>query len=100
MKILITAGNNAKTLKLLKVLENDYLILADYGDVPQMQTDRYTFASLGEMNKESAAHILLSHCLNLGANAIMPINDFEVVALQKAKVLFEEFGIEVLKFNG
>lgn len=99
MKILITAGNNAKTLKLLKEFKSDYVILADYGDVPQMKTDAYTFITLGEINKESTAHILLNHCLNFDVEAIMPINDFEVEALQKSKVLFEEFGIKVLKFN-
>ncbi|WP_316738972.1 hypothetical protein [Pedobacter aquatilis] len=96
MKILITGGNNAKALKLLKAFPNHFVLLADYGDVPGLTTENYAFKSLGAPNKDSIAHILLNFCITESIDAVIPLNEYEVEPLAKSAVLFNEYGIEVL----
>ncbi len=96
LKILITGGNNAKTLKLLKAFPGHFVLLADYGDVPGILTENYGFASLGAVNKDSIAHILLNFCITESIDSIIPLHDYEVEPLAKSAVLFNEYGIQVL----
>ena len=96
LKILITGGNNAKTLKLLKAFPGHFVLLADYGDVPGILTENYGFASLGVVNKDSIAHILLNFCITESIDSIIPLHDYEVEPLAKSAVLFNEYGIQVL----
>ena len=100
MKILITGGKSAQALKLLKSFANDTVIFADYGEVPKMSAPQYYFLSLGERNDDIIAHNLLNHCLNEGADAILPMNSFEIEELQKSRILFEEFNIKLMLSNG
>jgi hypothetical protein len=96
LKILITGGNNAKALKLLKAFPTHFVLLADYGEVPVINTEQYAFTSLGILNKDSIAHILLNFCITEGIDSIIPLHDFEVEPLAKSAVLFSEYGIQVL----
>ncbi|RYD74069.1 MULTISPECIES: hypothetical protein [Pedobacter] len=96
MKILITGGNNAKALKLMKAFPTHFVLLADYGEVPGIVTEHYAFTSLGELNKDSIAHILLNFCITEGIDCIIPLHDYEVDPLAKSAVLFHEYGIQVL----
>ncbi len=95
MKILITGGNSATTLKLLKALEGHEIILADYGDIPSFTSGSYTFISLGEVN-DTIAHNILNVCLDHGIDMVLPVHIFEINPLAKSEVLFEEFNIKVL----
>ncbi|KQM78611.1 hypothetical protein ASE74_14030 [Pedobacter sp. Leaf216] len=96
MKILITGGNNAKALKLMKAFPSHFVLLADYGDVPGIITENYAFSSLGLLNKDSIAHILLNFCITEAIDCIIPLHDYEVEPLAKSSVLFSEYGIQVL----
>jgi len=96
LKILITGGNNAKTLKLLKAFPGHFILFADYGDVPGMVTDNYAFTSLGELSKDSIAHILLNFCITEAVDSIIPLHHFEIEPIAKSAVLFGEYGIDVL----
>lgn len=95
MKILITGGKSAGTLKLLKAFEGHEVILADYGDTPAFGSSTYTFLSLGEAN-DAIAHNLLNVCLDHGVECLLPLHEFEVSQVSKSAVLFEEFNITVL----
>lgn len=96
MKLLITGGTALASLKLLKAFERHEVILADYGDVPMLNSNSYQLMSLGVKNEEIAAHHLLSTCLDAGIDTVLPLHAFEISATAKAKVLFGEFGIQVL----
>lgn len=96
MKILITGGNHAKALKLLKAFPNHFILFADYGEVPGISAVNYAFSSLGELNKDSIAHILLNFCITESIDSIIPLHDFEVEPIAKSAVLFGEYGIDVL----
>ncbi|RZL34865.1 MAG: hypothetical protein EOP00_30825, partial [Pedobacter sp.] len=96
MKILITGGNNAKTMKLLKAFPGHFILLGDYGDVPAIFTESYAFSSLGKLNKDSIAHILLNFCITESIDSIIPLHHFEVEPIAKSAVLFGEYGIDVL----
>ncbi|MFA4869819.1 MAG: hypothetical protein WC623_16585 [Pedobacter sp.] len=99
MRILITGGKSAQAIKQANQFENDSVILADYGDMPSFPSAKYKFLSLGERNDDIIAHNLLNHCLNEGADAILALQDFEMVELQKSVVLFTEFNIEILSLD-
>lgn len=96
MKILITGGNNAKALKLMKAFPSHFVLLADYGDVPSIITENYAFASFGALNKDSIAHLLLNFCITEAIDSIIPLHDYEIEPLAKSAVLFGEYGIHVL----
>ncbi|SER87342.1 ATP-grasp domain-containing protein [Pedobacter rhizosphaerae] len=96
MKILITGGNSAKALKLLKAFPNHFVLLGDYGDVPSVLTEKYGFASFGTLNKESIAHIFLNFCITESIDCIIPLKEFELEPLAKSAVLFDEYNIQVL----
>ncbi|TCD26245.1 hypothetical protein EZ456_14635 [Pedobacter psychrodurus] len=99
MKILITGGNNAKALKLMKAFPSHFVLLADYGDVPGIITENYAFSSLGLLNKDSIAHILLNFCITEAIDCIIPLHHYELEPLAKSAVLFGEYGIQVLLPN-
>lgn len=96
MKILLTGGKSAVALKLLKAFTKYKVVLADYGEVPSFATKDYELISLGIKNEDILAHTLLNNCLNEGVDAILPIHSFEIEALAKAEVLFNEFNISLL----
>ncbi|WP_316807246.1 hypothetical protein [Pedobacter agri] len=96
MKILITGGNNAKALKLMKAFPTHFVLLADYGEVPGIVTENYAFTSLGALNRDSIAHILLNFCITEAIDCVIPLHTYEVEPLAKSAVLFSEYNIEVL----
>lgn len=95
MKILITGGKSATTLKLLKAFEGEEIVLADYGEIPSFTSSNYKFITLGEVN-DAIAHNILNICLDYGIDVILPVHEFEINPIAKSKVLFQEFNIEVL----
>lgn len=96
MKILITGGKSAAALKLIRAFAGDEVVLADYGEVPVFASAAYSMISLGEKNEEVTAHQLLNICLDQEIEMLIPIHYFEVAAISKSTVLFEEFNIKVL----
>ncbi|MEE1943845.1 hypothetical protein VRU48_01920 [Pedobacter sp. KR3-3] len=96
MKLLITGGTAIAALKLLKAFENREAVLADYGTVPMLKSAAYQMISLGKKNEEIVAHNILNICLDEGITTVLPLYSFEIIALAKAKVLFSEFGIQIL----
>lgn len=96
MKILITGGKSAVALKLLKAFEGDRIVLADYGDMPSFSSTAGQFISLGEKNEDTLAHTLLNNCLDQNIDLILPLHHFEILAIAKANILFNEFNVSIL----
>ena len=96
MKTLITGGKSAQALKILKAFTNDQVLLGDYGDMPSFASAQYQFVSLGEKNEETIAHTLLNACLDQQADRLLPLYQFELEAVMRSAILFEEFNIHVL----
>lgn len=96
MKTLITGGKSAQALKILKAFTNDQILLGDYGDMPSFASAQYQFVSLGEKNEETIAHTLLNACLDQEADRLLPLYQFELEAVMRSSILFEEFNIHVL----
>lgn len=99
MKILITGGTSATALKLLKAFNGAEVVFGDYGSVPAMKTDLYSFETLGEFNGDTLAHTLLNNCLDLSIDKLLPLRKDEIEAVSKSAVLFSEFNIEVMLPN-
>lgn len=96
MKTLITGGKSAQALKLLKAFSGDQVLLADYGEIPSFISSNYHFVSLGDRNDDTIAHTLLNACLDQEADRLVPIYHFELEAVMKSALLFEEFNVHVL----
>ena len=96
MKILITGGKSAVALKLLKAFEGHSVVLADYGEVPSFPSTAFQFISLGEKNEDTLAHTLLNNCLDQNIDVILPLHHFEILAMAKANILFNEFNVSIL----
>lgn len=95
MKILITGGKSARTLKLLKAFADHEIVLADYGDIPAFASANYKFITLGEVN-DAIAHNILNICLDYSIDMVLPVHEFEINPIAKSAVLFQEFNISVL----
>lgn len=80
----------------MKAFPNHFVLLADYGEVPGITTDKYALKSFGALNKDSIAHILLNFCITESIDSIIPLHQFEIEPLAKSSVLFNEYGIQVL----
>ena len=80
----------------MKAFPSHFVLLADYGDVPGIVTENYAFSSLGVLNKDSIAHILLNFCITEAIDCIVPLHHYELEPLAKSAVLFSEYGIQVL----
>jgi hypothetical protein len=96
LRILITGANSSTALKLLKAFNNYQIVLADYGDVPNLKSSTYNLISLGVKNEETIAHNLLNFCLDEAVDVVLPIHSYEIEAVAKAEILFNEFNIKVL----
>jgi len=96
LKTLITGGKSAQALKILKAFTADQVLLGDYGDMPSFASAQYQFVSLGERNDETIAHTLLNACLDQEADRLLPLYQFELEAVMRSAILFEEFNIHVL----
>lgn len=83
----------------MKAFPSHFVLLADYGDVPGIVTENYAFSSLGVLNKDSIAHILLNFCITEAIDCIIPLHHYELEPLAKSAVLFGEYGIQVLLPN-
>lgn len=95
MKTLITGGKSAQALKVSKAFAADNLILADYGSIPAFTSAKYQLISLGDRNDTVIAHNLLTHCLDLQVECLVPLYDFELDPLLRSVLLFEEFNIKI-----
>lgn len=93
---MITGGKSAIALSVMKAFANWNILLADYGEIPDINMPHFEFVSLGSKNTEVTAHNLLSKCLDSKADTLLPLYDFEQEAVAVSKQLFEEFGIRVL----
>lgn len=80
----------------MKAFPNHFVLLADYGEVAAIATEKYAFTSLGVLNQDSIAHILLNFCITEGVDCIIPLHQYEVEPIAKSAVLFSEYGIQVL----
>lgn len=96
MRILITGGKSALAFRLRRQYQQEEILMADYGEMPQFGSAEYQFMSLGPKNADTTAHTLLTFCLDNAVEAILPVNDFEIEAVSKSRILFEEFNIHVL----
>lgn len=96
MRILITGGKTATALKLAKAFGGEEVFLGDYGDMPNMNINAYSFVELEVWNTEVLAHNLLTKCLDDGVDILLPLYEAEIIALSKSLVLFEEFNVKIL----
>lgn len=96
MKTLITGGIAAQALKIAKAFPAENLILADYGAIPSFNSAKFQLISLGERNDSIIAHHLLTQCLDLQVQLLIPLYDFERDAILRSRLLFEEFNITIL----
>lgn len=87
-RILITAGNHAKACFLSHLINNETNLV--FGDT------HHTGFKLPDENSVSYSHELLSLCLSNNISHIIPLKEKEIVALAEAKILFEEYEIQVL----
>lgn len=71
-------------------------MLGDYGEIPAFASTQYQFVDLGVRNDETIAHNLLNSCLDLEVDRLLPLYQFELEAVMRSAVLFEEFNIHVL----
>src|SRR5690606_15912141 len=93
--LLITFGTSALAQRLSTLLQNDYVIhFATSAEIPLFLNAK--FRSIPKGDNPTYAHELLKICLDQQIHILLPIGLLEIRAIAEAKVLFEEYNIQVL----
>lgn len=97
MKILITAAATAQAYQLERTLEEGQEVcFADSAELPDFMFQNKKFIRIPKGDAPSFAHELLTVCLDHDITRVFPLRSEEVIALSESKVLFSEYGIEVV----
>lgn len=72
------------------------LVFASSVAVPQPLLDTGNHVHIPSADHSSFVHVLLKACLDHQVSYMLPLGQEEALALRGAKILFEEYGIEVL----
>ena len=93
--LLITFGTRALGQRLSTLLKSNYRIhFATSEEVPVFLNSKFSSIPLG--TDPTFAHELLKICLDQQIHLLLPIGLAEIRAIAEAKVLFEEYDIQVL----
>ena len=84
MKVLITTSQHACSFELAYLLRAEDLVFGD------------AFDSFPQADSFSLAHELLKFCMDEEIGVVFPLRKAEIQPLAEAKILFEEFGIELM----
>ena len=96
MNTLITAANSAKAQQLKLKLNKANIILGDYEDLPAFMLST-NLIKLPNPSSSSYAHEMLTLCLDKGVTVLYPLRDEELTVLKQAELLFDEYGIRIMK---
>lgn len=84
MKVLITSAKHFASYQLAFFLKNDEILFGD------------NFDNFPPFNSNSLAHQLLAFCLDHQIEKIFPLRSSEIIPLLESKILFDEYGIEIM----
>ena len=94
-KLLITFGTRPLAQRLSKLLQNKFEILfATSEDVPSFLSLNYAKIPTGV--NPTYAHELLKLSLDRQIDYVLPLGQTEIGSIVEAKILFEEYGIQLL----
>jgi hypothetical protein len=94
---LITAANSAEAYKLKNKLNLKDVILGDYLELPAFMLASGNIIKLPNPDSIAYAHEMLTLCLDKSIDTIYPLRDNELTLLIQAELLFNEYGIKVMK---
>jgi hypothetical protein len=94
---LITAANSAGAHKLKNKLNLKDVILGDYLELPAFMLASGNIIKLPNPGSIAYAHEILTLCLDKNIDTVYPLRDDERTLLVQAELLFNEYGIKVLK---
>src|SRR5258708_38689375 len=97
MNTLITGATSARAYKLKNKLNTDNIILGDYLELPAFMLTSANMIRLPNPESAAYAHEMLTLCLDRQVDTICPLRDDELTLLNQAELLFNEYGITILK---
>lgn len=97
MKFLITEALTASAGKLRKKIEEEgnEVILAS-SNLPEFMSQNPLYTTIPHISDTSFAHKVLTLCVDAGIERIIPVQHLEANLLKEARVLFQEYGIEIM----
>ncbi|TKB96051.1 hypothetical protein [Pedobacter cryophilus] len=90
MKVLITSAKQACSFELAYLLKDEEILFGE---------NHYPSPKFPSVNSPSLAHELLSFCLDFEIEQVYAVRAGELKSLLEAKILFAEFGIEIIGSN-
>lgn len=96
MYTLITAAASAKAYSLKNTLDTDDVLLGDYLELPEILVQSGKMLRLPEPQSASYTHQVLALCLDKNIDTIYVLRKAEAELLLNAKILFYEYGIDIL----
>jgi len=94
-RILITAASTVAAQKVQRLFQGE-IVLADQEKLPAFAFPGRQVVQIPEGDHASFAHVMLTLCLDALIDSILPLKRNEQLALAEAKVLFEEYNIQLL----
>lgn len=94
MNTLITAASDSAAYRIARLLSNKSIYFGS--EIPLPSFNNLKFLQIPSAELSSYAHELLKICLDKNINEIFPLREMEVLELASAKILFKEFGINIL----
>lgn len=94
--ILLTYGTRPIAQRIVKLLSAHHqLILATNEEVPSVLA--HTYKSIPNPANPVFAHEMLKLCLDQGIDLILPLGAAEIEVLSGSSILFEEYGINIVR---
>ncbi len=93
---LITAANSVEAYKLKNALNSENIILGDYLELPAFMLNSGNMIRLPNPNSMAYTSEMLTLCLDKQIDTVYPIRDDEIALLNKAELLFKEYGIKIV----
>jgi hypothetical protein len=90
LKVLITSAKQACSFELAYLLKDEEILFGE---------NHYPSFKFPSVNSISLAHELLSFCLDFGIEQVYAVRAGELKSLLEAKILYAEFGIEIIGSN-
>jgi|GEM_PF-1174706 len=95
--VLITGATDALSQRIVRNLQQGYVIyFADAQPIPEVMLKSGKYFQIQQAMLPAFAHELLSLALDKEIELIIPLREKEIAVLSSCKILFEEYGINLV----
>ncbi len=99
MYALITAATSGDAYRIKNRLQGVDILMGDYMELPAFMLQSARMLRLPNPNSVAYQHEMLTLCLDQEINVIYALRDEEYALLNEAAQLFDEYGVQIARFE-